>query len=85
MTDHPRTDKWYAVPVMVATRDRARRCREEATTAGCTVLDFAATQVLSAAAADELVCNGSWTATTGESANVREVVVRAQRRRGLIP
>lgn len=76
---------WFAVPQCVATRDRARRLREQAAAQGCDVLDFAATELLTVSAADELVCNGRWTATTGENEEVRETVERALRRRGRIP
>lgn len=76
---------WFEVPAIVATRHRGRILRELATAQGCDVLDFRRTQVLTATAADELVCNGHWIATTGESPEIREAVERAQRRRGQIP
>ena len=72
---------WFAVPQTLVTRARARALREQAVADGCEVLDFAATELLSASAADELVCKGDWASTTGESKYVREVVERVQRRR----
>lgn len=72
---------WFRVPKTLATRQRARQLRAEASAAGCDVLDFSATEFLSATAADELVCRGDWAATTGESPEVRAVVERVMARR----
>lgn len=82
--------KWFEVPQVVATRARGKQFREQALAEGCDVLDFSKTELLTIAAADELVCNGAeggsiWTATTGENPDVREQVEKAQARRGLIP
>jgi hypothetical protein len=75
----------FKVPEFLATRARGRQVREEAVAAGARVLDFSQTWMLSVAAADELVCNGSWEATTGESPEIREKVERALKRRGMLP
>ena len=74
--------RWFTVPKVLATRHRARELREQAVAEGCRVLDFSDCEWLGATAADELVCNGEWDATRGESPDVREVVERALRRRG---
>lgn len=82
--------KWFEVPQIVVTRARGKLLREQALAEGCDVLDFSKTELLTIAAADELVCNGAaggsiWVATTGENPDVREQVEKAQARRGLIP
>lgn len=72
---------WFAVPQTLVTRAKARELREQAAVGGYDVLDFSATELLSVSAADELVCKGEWTATTGESEYVRGVVEKVQQRR----
>lgn len=76
---------WFQVPEFVGTRHRARELRAEAEATGCDVLNFADTKLITLPAADELVCNGHWMATTGENADVRETVEWALQRRGRIP
>ena len=73
--------RWFKVPRTLATRARAGELRREAESEGCDVLDFSETVFLAGSAADELVCNGNWTATTGENEDVRPVIERALARR----
>lgn len=85
-SDHPEdSERWFRVPQTLATRQRAGELRAEAEAQGCDVLDFSETDFIAASAADELVGNGHWTATTGESEAVREVVERVLRRRNALP